>query len=80
MFSEIIVATCRECGEHTHLRLWPERAVCLSCGGSWCRCCNPPVTLPPAGAAPCPAQDFKRALQATYGGRIEEHARYWVAS
>ena len=49
MLSEIVVQSCRECGERTWLRLWPERAVCLSCGGSWCRCCNPPTQLPPAG-------------------------------
>ena len=54
MLSEIIVAPCRECGERTWLRLWPERVCCLSCGGSWCRCCHPPVTLPPASASPVP--------------------------
>jgi len=55
MLSEIVVRRCRECGENTWLRVWPERVVCLSCGASWCQCCHPPVTLPPAGASPCPS-------------------------
>jgi len=54
MRSEVIVTICENCRERTWWRLWPERAVCLSCGAAECRCCHPPVRLPPAWASPCP--------------------------